>query len=88
MDNFQELDEPVITSSGRKRKIKADIFSWNLEKAVRYNEGKAPCLIHTVYDYNNNNVCQASILSSEEITKIKQVFSTLKHEMWHYLLLL
>ncbi len=26
--------------------------------------------IHTVYDHNNNNVCQAS----EEITKIQQVF--------------
>ncbi len=79
MDNFDELDEPVISSSGRKRKIKAEKFSWNLAKAVRYNgEGKARCIacnhIHTVYDHNNNNVCQASTLSSEEIAKIKQVF--------------
>ncbi len=79
MDNLDELDEPVISSSGRKRKIKAETFSWNLAKAAHYNgEGKALCIacnhIHTVYDHNNNNVCQASTLSSEEITKIKQVF--------------
>ncbi len=79
MDNFDELDEPVISSSGRKRKIKAETFSRSLAKAARYNgEGKALCIvrnhIHTVYDHNNNNVCQASTLSSKEITKIKQVF--------------
>ncbi len=78
MDHFDELDEPVI-SSGRKRKIKAETFSQSLAKAVRYNgEGKALCIacnhIHTVYDHNNNNVFQASTLSSEEITKIKRVF--------------
>ncbi len=40
------------------------------------------------YDHNNN-ICQASTLSSVEITKIKQVFFlTLKYEMWSYLLLL
>lgn len=45
MDNFNELDEPVISSSGQKRKIKAETFSWILAKAVRYNgEGKAPCI--------------------------------------------
>ncbi len=33
------------------------------------------CVITSIiYDHNNNNVCQASTLSSEEITKIKQVF--------------
>ncbi len=42
MDHFDELDDPVISSSGRKRKIKSETFSWNLEKAARYNgEGKA-----------------------------------------------
>ncbi len=42
MDNFDELDEPVISSSGRKRKIKAETFSLNLEKEARHNvEGKA-----------------------------------------------
>ncbi len=42
MDNFYELDEAAISSSGRKRKIKAEMFSWNLEKAVLYNvEGQA-----------------------------------------------
>ncbi len=79
MDNLDELDEPVISSSGRKIKIKAETFSRNLAKVARYNgEGKAPCSAcnhnHTVYDHNNNNVCQASTLSSEENTKIKQVF--------------
>ncbi len=64
MDNFDELDEPVISSSGRKIKIKAETFSRNLAKVARYNgEGKAPCSAcnhnHTVYDHNNNNVCQA-----------------------------
>ncbi len=45
MDNFDELDEPVISSSGRKRKIKAETFSLYLAKAARYNdEGKAPCI--------------------------------------------
>ncbi len=85
MDNSDEL-EPVISSSGRKRKIKAETFSRSLAKAARYNgEGKAPCHIHTVNDHNK--VCQAST-SSEEITKIKQVFFlTLKDEMWNYLLL-
>ncbi len=71
-----------------KRKIKSETFSWSLANG----EGKAPCFacnhIPTVYDHNKNNVCQASTLSFEEITKIKQVFSlTLKHEMWSYLLL-
>ncbi len=45
MDNFDELDEPVISSSGRKRKIKAETFSQSLAKAARYNgEGKAQCI--------------------------------------------
>ncbi len=67
----------MISSSGRKRKLKAETFSRNLEKAAHYNgEGKAaPCIAcnhnHTVYD---NNVCQASTFSAEEITKIKRVF--------------
>ncbi len=70
MDHFDELDEPVISSSGRKRKIKAETFSWSLEKAAHYNnERKAQCHNHTVYDHNNNNVCQASTLSSEEMIK-------------------
>ncbi len=84
MDNV--LDEPVISSSGRKRKIKAETISWNLAKASRYyGEGNALCIvcnhIHTVYDHNNNKVCQASnvTLSSE--------IKTMKHEMWSYLLL-
>ncbi len=70
----------VISFSGRKRKIKAETFSQSLAKAACFNgEGKALCIacnhIHTVYDHNNNNnVCQASTLSSEEITKIKRVF--------------
>ncbi len=73
MDNFDEFDEPVTSSSGRKRKIKAEMFSRSLAKEACYNgEGKALCIacnhIHTVY--NHNNVCQASTLSSEEITKI------------------
>ncbi len=79
MDHFDELDEPLISSSGRKRKIKAETFLQNLVKAARFNgEGKALCTvcnhIHTVYDHNNNNVCQASTLAFEEITKIKCVF--------------
>ncbi len=80
MDNFDETDEPAISSSGQKRKIKAEMFSRSLAKAERYNgEGKAPGIAcnhnHTVYDHNHNNICQASTLSSEEITKmIKQVF--------------
>ncbi len=79
MDNFDELDDPVIFS-GCKRKIKAETFSRNPAKAACYNgKGKALCIacnhIHTVYDHNNNNICQAFTLSSEEIIKIKQVFS-------------
>ncbi len=60
MYHFDELDEPVISSSGRKSKIKVLTFSWNLAKAARCNdEGKAaPCIAcnhkHTVYDHNNN----------------------------------
>ncbi len=65
MDHLDELDEPVISFSGHKRKIKAETFSRNLAKAARYNgEGKALCIvcnhIHTVYDHNN--VCQISTL--------------------------
>ncbi len=72
MDNFDELDEPVISSSGCKRKIKAETFSRNLANTECYSsEGNTQCImcnrIHTVYDHNNNNVCQASTLSSEEI---------------------
>ncbi len=66
MDN-DELDELVISSSGRKRKIKAETFSW-----IHNNEGKLCVII--IYDHNNNNVCQVSTSSSEEITKIKPVF--------------
>ncbi len=45
MDNFDELDKPVISSSGRKRKIKAETFSRSIAKAARYNgEGKAQCI--------------------------------------------
>lgn len=49
MDNFDELDELVIFSSGRKSKIKAETFSWNLAKAARYSgEGKViACIITT-----------------------------------------
>ncbi len=46
MDNFNELDEPVISSSGRKRKIKDEMFSWSLAKAAHYNdERKALCIV-------------------------------------------
>ncbi len=46
MDNFNELDEPIISSSEGKRKIKAETFLWNQEKAARYNgEGKALCIV-------------------------------------------
>ncbi len=67
MNNLDELDEPVMSFSGRKKKLKAEMFSWNLAKAARYSgEGKAQCIasnhIHTVYDRNNINVCQASTL--------------------------
>ncbi len=45
MDNFDELNEPVISSSGRKRKIKAETFLRSLAKAVLYNGlGKAQCI--------------------------------------------
>ncbi len=44
MDDFEELDEPGISSSGRKIKIKAETFSRILAKAARYSvEGKALC---------------------------------------------
>jgi len=40
MDNFDELYEPVISSSGSK--IKSEMFSQSLAKTARYNgEGKA-----------------------------------------------
>ncbi len=46
MDNFDKLDEPVISSSGRKRKIKAEMFSRTLAKAACYNsEGKVLCIV-------------------------------------------
>ncbi len=67
---MDSVDEPVISSSGRKRKIKAETFSLNLEKEARHNvEGKAPfnvCTLITsiIYDHNNN-VCQASTSSEE-----------------------
>ncbi len=49
MDNFDELDEPVTSSSGRKMKIKAKTFSWNLAKAARYNvEGKLLPVLHVI----------------------------------------
>ncbi len=34
-----------------------------------------------IYDHNNNNVCQASTLSSEEITQIKPVL--LNSKTWN-----
>ncbi len=46
MDNFNELDEPIISSSEGKKKIKAETFLWNQEKAARYSgEGKALCIV-------------------------------------------
>ncbi len=40
-------------------------------------------IISIVYDHNNkNNVCQASTLSSEEITKTKRVF-VLNSKTWN-----
>ncbi len=52
MDNFDKLDEPLISSSERKRKIKAEMFSQNPAKAARYNgEGKTASCI----DVNHNN---------------------------------
>ncbi len=52
MDNSDELDETVISSSGRKRKIKAEMFSWNLERAARYNgEGKL-CVLRVITSIN------------------------------------
>ncbi len=86
MDNFDKLDEPVISSLGRKKKIKAETFSQNLAKAAGYNgEGKLCNNNHTVYDHSNN-VCQGSILSAEETTEIKQVISNNKYK-WSYLFL-
>ncbi len=32
MDNFDKLNEPVISSSGRKRKVKAEMFYEALQK--------------------------------------------------------
>ncbi len=87
-----EFDEPVISSSGRKRKIKAEMFSRSLAKAARCNgERKALCTacnhIHTVYDHNK--VCQASTLHCHlrRLLRLNKCFLTLKHEMWSYLLL-
>ncbi len=65
------LISQYLLFQGVKGKQKLKLFSWKLAKAVRYNgEGKAPCIECNHY----NKVCQASTLSAEEITKIKQVF--------------
>ncbi|KAF4097217.1 carcinoembryonic antigen-related cell adhesion molecule 1-like [Onychostoma macrolepis] len=37
MDSFDKLDDPVISSSGCKRKVKADTFSRSFAKAASYN---------------------------------------------------
>ncbi len=65
-------------------KIKAEkknFFTEPCKSSTLHDEGKAPfiaCIAcnrtDTLYHHNNNNICQASTLSSEEITKIKQVF--------------
>ncbi len=63
----------MISSSGCKRKIKAVFFFvFFFTEPARYSdEVKAAPYI----DCNHNNdVCQASTLSAEEITKIKQLF--------------
>ncbi len=92
MDNFNELDEPIISSSEGKRKIKAETFLWNQEKAARYNgEGKALCIvcnhIHkymiTTTTFVKHLHCHLRIL--QRLNKL--FFFTLKHEMWSYLLL-
>ncbi len=38
MDNFDELDESVISSPGRKRNIKGETFSQSLAKEAHYND--------------------------------------------------
>ncbi len=93
MDNFDELDEPVISSSGRKRKIKAETLSWNLEKAARYNgEGKAPCIlwnhIHKSMIATTTTFVRHLHCHLRRLQRLNEwVFLTLKHEMWSYLLL-
>ncbi len=41
-----ELNEPVISSSGCKMKIKAEMFSRVLEKAACYNNERKLCVNH------------------------------------------
>ena len=67
MDNFNEL---VISSSGRKRKIKPETFSRNLTKAARLVVREKLPVIACRLRYHNNKVCQAS-MSSEEINVMK-----------------
>ncbi len=65
MDNYDELDEPVISSSGRKIKIKAETFSWNPAKAARYNgEEKALC-IYITYTLSSEEIKRMFLFNSE-----------------------
>ncbi len=51
MDNFDELDEPVI-ASGHKRKLKAEKFSWNFAKAARYMVREKLSVLLVTHPYN------------------------------------
>ncbi len=65
MDNFNELDESVISSPGRKRKIKGEKFSQSLAKAARYNdEGNLRSIQPRVRDLEIENLFCTSALQS------------------------
>ncbi len=53
MDNFDELDEPVISSSGRKRKIKAEkLFHGNLKKQRVTMMREKLCVLRVITSIN------------------------------------
>ncbi len=55
MDNFEKLDEPVISSSGCKRKIKTETFLQKLAKAARF---KLFCSVRDFRPQSANHLIQ------------------------------
>ncbi len=54
---IDHFDEPVISSSGRKRKIKTETFSWNFEKWACYNAERKAIYMNEWWIYNSALLC-------------------------------
>lgn len=76
MDNFDDIDEPVVLSpAGRKRKCKPGTHARSIAKKARHSgAGK---IAHISCTHNARNVCMATSLSDDDLKYAHdQLYST------------